>query len=342
MALAAVKDINDSDFTGQRITLERQVLCQLIENEGFTKAKIAEEIGVNRSYISQYANGKLYQSVDDVERKLREYFIRIDRWPDKNEAVQQEIGFKASSADIPVIVTQDHAKILGTCKLTQQQAELSLLVGAPGTGKTIGIGEYAKNNAYVYIITCTKNTRKKTLLRKTAEAVGIENYGASGDIEMRIVKALRRKSSSCLLVYDEADFLNLDALETVRGIYDQVNAMNTITKERGHLGILLCGNKKLAEDILVYAEKKEDYARLSDRIGFFQSLKGLGEIEADKFLYGVNCSQDAKKMLINIGVKRGIRQLVKALGRLLDVTQGKLITSELVSELGSIVLSFNA
>ena len=123
---------------------------------------------------------------------------------------------------------------------------------------------------------------------------------------------------------------------------DEVNRDGEADETQKFLGVVLCGNEKLAEDFVVLAEEKKDYERLRDRVGYFQRLSGLGELEAEKFLDGINCTQEAKKLLMQIAVRRNTRQLVMALRRLLEVTQGKLITGELVRELGQIVLSFTA
>jgi DNA transposition AAA+ family ATPase len=314
--------------------LERQILCGLL-NEGVTCKKVGDEISINRSTVSLYANGKPMGSVERIEQALREYFIRLGKWPETEARISKN-EFKQSASDIGIIPTNDQARVMGVCQRAQTQMEMCMLVGAPGTGKTKITEEYQKANTNTFIITCTKRAKTKTILRKTCDAIGIENYGSSGDIEMRIMKSLIRRPGNNLLIFDEADFMNLDSLETIRGIFDEVN------KRGGKLGILLCGNEKLAQDIMIYAEERPDYARLRDRVGYFQRLYGLGELEVEKFLDGINCTQQAKSLLINIGVNRGTRQLMMALKRLLEVTKGKLISADLVQELGQIVLSFNA
>ena len=315
-------------------SLEKKMLCTLL-NEGATCKKVGDEIGIHRSTISQYANDKAAGNVEKVEQALREYFAKLGKWPEE-EKTPSPSEYKRDVSDIGVIPTNDQARVMGVCQRAHTQNELCLLVGAPGTGKTRITKEYQKANSNVYIVTCTKRGKTKTVLRRICDAIGIENYGSSGDIEMRIVKSLIRRNSKCLLVFDEADFLNLDALETIRGIFDEVSG------DGGNLGVLLCGNEKLAQDIMVYAEERPDYARLRDRVGFFQRLYGLGELEVEKFLTGINCTVHAKSLLISIGVNRGTRQLLMALKRLLEVTKGKTISADLVQELGQIVLSFNA
>jgi transcriptional regulator with XRE-family HTH domain len=339
--MSTVLALNNSEVNQSRYIIEdswpmeKKILCNLL-NDGETCKKVGDVIGINRSTVSQYANGKLGSGIERLEQALKEYFIRLGKWPEENKASTPS-EFKQNVFDIGIIPTKDQARVMGVCQRAQTQHELCVLVGVPGTGKTKITGEYRKSHANVFIVTCTRSSKKKTILRKTAEAIGIESYGSSGDLEMRIAKSLLRKHEDCLIIYDEADYMNFDTLESIRGgIFDEVE------KNDGKLGILLCGNEKLAEDILMYAEERKDYERLRDRIGHFQKLYGLGELEAEKFLAGVNCTVHAKSDLITIGVNRGTRQLMMALKRLLDVTKGKVISSDLVKELGQIVLSFNA
>lgn len=316
-------------------SLEKKLLCELLNN-GETCKRIADDIGINRSTVSLFANGKLSRT-ERIEQALREYFIGFGKWPSEIKNPTPTLPeFKQDIRDIGIIPTKDQARVMGVCQRAQTQRELCLLVGAPGTGKTKITREYQKENSNVFIITCSRRSKTKTILRRICDAIKIESYGSSGDIEIRIIKSLLRRSGNLLLIFDEADFLNLDSLETIRGIYDEV------TENGGKLGILLCGNERLAQDIMIYAEEKPDYARLRDRVGYFQRLYGLGELEAEKFLSGVNCTVQAKSQLIQIGMNRGTRQLTMALKRLLEVTKGRVISSELVMELGQIVLSFNA
>jgi hypothetical protein len=53
-------------------------------------------------------------------------------------------------------------------------------------------------------------------------------------------------------------------------------------------------------------------------------------------------SPAARKMMVDVAINRGVRQLVKSLDRMLEVTKGKRITEDLVQDLGQIYLGFNA
>ncbi len=344
-AVTKLEDVRTSEYQiDPSWKNERQILCQLI-NEGATRKEIADVTGLNRKYISQYSNGKCLESIEKVEESLRNHFKSIGRWTEQPEQSAQKegkpSGYITRAEQIGIISgINDIYKAKAICDLSYSKREFNLIYGRPGTGKTIAIREFAKAHPGTYVVTCSRSTKSKTLFMKIADALGIISYGSTDMLSMRIAREIKRKASPTLIIIDEADLLKINALEDLRALYDEVNATDELNAKERKLGIVLCGNEKLVEDIAIYAAEREDYKRLQDRIGHYQKMKGLGELEAEKFLDRINCTKDAKKMLIDIGVSRGIRQLVMALGRLLDYTEGKLITAALVEEIGQIVLSF--
>lgn len=321
--------------------MERQMLCRTL-NEGLSQNRVAELTGINRSYISRYANGKLEpQYVPPVEEALRRYFQAADKWsgsePEKPTPIN---SYMKQISELGTIMTNDYYRAKGACQAAYE-GDFSMVVGDPGTGKTRTLKEFSRNNNNVFLVTCSRNTRNKALLKKIAEAIKTEVYGTSGDLEARIIKKLLSMHENAVLILDEADFLSLDCLETIRAIYDQVNDLDRDTTAK--LGIVLSGNQRLEEMVLIYADENPDYKRIRDRVGVNKKLTGLGELEAEKFIKRLNCTKGARDLLIRVGVKRGARQLVMALKRLLDVTNGeKTITEGMVEELGDIVLSFKS
>lgn len=319
---------------------ERTLLARLISEEGTKVTDVAEAIGKSHSLISLYARGQ-YTENENLRTLVRDYLTKIGKWEEEKietpESRQPVLfpdgGWMTSTKQFPMIYTQDLKRVWGICRMCFENKEFGVIAGDPGTGKTFALAKFQQEilSKPVAVITCDETSSVKSILIDTAEALGLVTKGASSTLMRRIVKEL--KQNPRLLVYDEADLLRKAAIyEAIRGIYDKTKT----------IGVVLCGNHSLAERILLYAEDRPEMARLRDRVGYFQRLVGLTEEEAFSFLDKINLTVSAKEMLINIARKRGIRQLIKALGRLLDVTKGEQITEDLVSDLGQIVLSFNA
>jgi hypothetical protein len=264
---------------------------------------------------------------------LREYFKQIGVWdvdiPSSSDAVQRD--WIKSVRQIGTIQTEDMERIRGTLNVCRDHCEMAIIISRPGLGKTYAVEQFAEDNEDVVIVECDEKSSDKTLLVEIAETLDINTKGSAGTLMNRVAKFLKKNPH--LIVFDEADLIKKrETLEFIRRLYDKSK----------NVGIVLVGNMSLAERLITYAVDNKDYARISDRIGYFIELEGLLDMEAGRFIENINATEAARKLLIEIGMGRGIRQLVKALGRLLDVTKGKAITTELVEELGQIVLSFNA
>lgn len=312
----------------------RQILFNLVKNEGTKVTDVAKAIDRSHSAVSQYISGK-YTSVDTLEPLIVEYLKSIGKWQEYEDAGDQEpehVDYITEIGSLGTCETGDLHRIWGMCRICFTNAEFGMITGNPGTGKTFALKQYKQYlNAGEYVlVTCDETSSPKSVLVDTCEALGVPAQGTSANLMRRLVAHLKKHPA--LIIYDEADLLKLRTLETLRALYDKA----------GTCGVILCGNNSLAERILVYAEERPELARLRDRVGYYQRLGGLTSEEADFFLARLNATQEARRLLISIGTRRGIRQLTKAMGRLLDVTRGGRITEDLVTDLGQIVLSFNA
>lgn len=313
---------------------EHKILYTLVNHEGTGVMEVARAVGKSHSAISQYIRGT-YSSPRALDPVVRDYLISINRWQEEDE---RYIENKNDSGTYQLvqpgfIFTRDAARVLGVCRRCWEKKEFGMITGDPGTGKTYTFKQLADlpENIPHIVITCDETSSKKSIMVETCEALGLEIKGASPTLLRRIVKHL--KNNPYLLIYDEADLLKgPEVFEAIRAIYDKSETV----------GVVLSGNNNLAERLLMYAEDKPELARLRDRIGYYQRLTGLSNEEAEQFVSSLNATNTAKELLVNIGTVRGIRQLTKGVERCMDAIGGDKITEDLVQELGTIVLSFNA
>ncbi len=311
---------------------EQKVLYSVIRNEGTKVGVVADAVGKSHSAISQYISGN-YSSPRALDPAIREYLISIGRWQEEDEKHVEKLYPEGQEYIRPEwINTRDSARILGVCQRCWEKNEFGMITGDPGTGKTYAFEQIVqRSDLPSVVVTCDDTSSKKSVLVEICEELELPTRGASPTLLRRIVKHLKQYPH--LLIFDEADLLRgMAVYEAIRAIYDKTRC----------IGVVLCGNNNLAERILISAECRPELARLRDRIGYFQRLSGISNEEAAQFVEGLNASSGAKRLLVEIGISRGIRQLTKAISRLLDATGGDRITEDLVEELGTIVLSFNA
>jgi DNA transposition AAA+ family ATPase len=148
--------------------------------------------------------------------------------------------------------------------------------GAPGTQKThvlqhliaeLNRSEIAKNGEgrrayYVYV---RQGIRSLDLMKRVAESCGAMGMGTVD----RILRNLRFDLSQrkVLLVFDEAQHLSIECLETIRELLDQPP----------HCGLLFAGTHELAE---IFTRQALELEQWRSRFHAGQALPGISEQEA--------------------------------------------------------------
>lgn len=115
--------------------------------------------------------------------------------------------------------------------------DVIVIYGAPGIGKTITLESYVKANPNVLFFTGSPNIRSgRDVMEELLEAMNKKADGRNKSLEKGIISAL--KNSNRMIIIDEAHFLRLDGLETIRRIYDATKCP-----------VVLVGNPKIMEII---------------------------------------------------------------------------------------------
>lgn len=153
--------------------------------------------------------------------------------------------------------------------------------GAPGTQKTyvlqqliaeLNRSEVAKNGRgrrayYVYV---RQGIRSLDLMKRVAESCGAIGVGAID----RILRNLRFDlgERTVLLVFDEAQHLSLECLETIRELLDQPP----------HCGLLFAGTHELEE---IFTRQAVELEQWRSRFHAGQALPGISEEEAAEIVH---------------------------------------------------------
>src|SRR5271166_6901096 len=249
------------DFA-RRINYSRQALCFFLNgsysavssNDGLIRSAIRDFIAAHPIATPVISSGNLYET--ENVRLLHKYFY---------EAL-------------------DHRRAY-------------YLYGAPGTQKTyvlqhliadLNLSEIAKNGEgrRAYYIYVRQGIRSLDLMKRVAESCGAIGLGTVD----RILRNLRFDLSQrkVLLVFDEAQHLSIECLETIRELLDQPP----------HCGLLFAGTHELEA---IFTRQALELEQWRSRFHAGQSLPGISEAEAAEIAHselGGQLSQQKIRKLI--------------------------------------------
>jgi DNA transposition AAA+ family ATPase len=171
------------------------------------------------------------------------------------------------------------------------------LYGAPGTQKTyvlqhliaeLNRSEIAKNGKgrRAYYIYVRQGIRSLDLMKRVAESCGAIGLGTVD----RILRNLRFDLSQrkVLLVFDEAQHLSIECLETIRELLDQPP----------HCGLLFAGTHELEE---IFTRQALELEQWRSRFHAGQALPGISDQEATEIVHhelGFRLSEQKVQRLI--------------------------------------------
>lgn len=275
---------------------ELRELVRDISQQGMTRKVIAEEAGYRDSALSAWMNKKY--SVKDMafEVALRSALERIleRRFMSGNREAKKFRRVKTSVVEA----------VFSTAKICQFQGLIGLLTGKGGRGKTTAAEMYKASVSNVIYVRTSRFMTRKHLMQAIAKQVGVDEKSAY-DMLVKVCEKLRRRKS--LVIFDEAENISLDLLDTVRQINDWANA-----------GLLFIGQEAFY-DTLARARPSHEY--LVDRFKLRMRVKDLGladvKMLAETELFLQNSLEKALLRACN-GSARFLETLVFKLVQMID------------------------
>lgn len=222
--------------------MSMQALKQYIEQTGISQSKVATLLGVSTATVSQYLKGTYNGDVEGVDKKVVEM---LDRQADKAKDVKSDFVETATALDI-----------FSVCQMAHAMADINLVIGEAGLGKTVTLKQYAKTVDNVILVEVEPTYSPKVLLVELCNKLGIVPSRSNHDNVTNIVEKL--KGSDKLLIIDEAELLAYKSLEIIRRIHDMAK-----------IGVVLAGMPRLRANL---RGKKGEYKQLYSRIGFVGDL----------------------------------------------------------------------
>ena len=224
-------------------TAVRKVLL----NNRMTQDRMARDAGLSGSALSQWLHGKYQGDVPALEG-------RLVAWLADTQASALEPCETA-----PVWVqTPTATAIEGALNYARNRPSIAVVYGGAGVGKTTTIGRYARESAGVWVWEASKSQRSMLEALRAIEEI-MSGYRCeekrSSTISRMIAQRLLWAPKPALLVVDEAQHLELDAVEELRSIHDSTG-----------VGLVLSGNESVYTR-LTGRTRRADFAQLFSRVG---------------------------------------------------------------------------
>lgn len=192
----------------------------LTRDRNYSQARIAREVGISATTLSQWMSGSYAGDNEGVEAK-------IGRWYDKLQTSRATASAMPTAPDF--VETPSAARVLAALRYAQVAGDIAVIYGGAGMSKTTSIREYARRSPNVWHATMTPaSAGVVTCLEEIAEAVS----AAGGAARLHRAICRRVADTAGLLVIDEAQHLSVAALDQIRSIHDATG-----------VGIALVGNE---------------------------------------------------------------------------------------------------
>ena len=274
-----------------------------LDTGGLSQARAAKEAGISDAAFSQWLSGTYRGNAATIAGK-------VERWLETRH--ERRLSASRMPALPAFAETATAARILNALSYVQSAADLGVIYGASGVGKTVAAREYARQHSNVWLVTVTPaSAALGAFLARVAAASGVRlSSRRCADMEDSIVRRLRE--SGGLLVVDEAQHLKTRVIEQARAIYDATG-----------VGLVLMGNE------LVYSQlhgsvRAAAFAQLFSRVGKRLHLTGASRGDAATLLrkFGACADGEEKRFLSEIARQPGALRAMLQVARLGCVLAG--------------------
>lgn len=203
--------------------------------------------------------------------------IRDEMW----RSIAAQIGFPMK--DWALVETRDFRMMTTVLADAQVNSMVFAVTGEAGSGKTAAIRAFQECNQNVHILSCHEFWNRKLFMMELLRAMGKDASGSTvGEMMQDIVYTLKRTSTP-LIIFDEADKLSDPVLYFFISLYNQLE---------DHCGIVLASTDHLEKRMKRGLRlNKKGYKEIFSRVGRkFIQLRGLStaDIAAVCMANGIN------------------------------------------------------
>ncbi|ACM37203.1 MULTISPECIES: AAA family ATPase [Rhizobium/Agrobacterium group] len=260
----------------------------------WTKAEVTRRSGMKDATFSQWFSGR-------YEGRLDNHNAMIEQWLD---ALQAAASVAAMIPQAPSFMQlRGSAEVLETLTWAQICPDLVMITLGAGMGKTAACEYFTNTRPHVYHATVSESTKTvHGMLTELAEQLGVQENNPAR-LARAIGGKLKRTGDGTLLIVDEGQHLNDEALNQLRHFVDVYRC-----------GVAVVGNSEVYSRF-TRGRQGPSYAQLKSRIGKrLQRVQPYPE-DLQTYIAAWSVTDPACiKFLMGIGMKGGaFRQIEKTM-----------------------------
>lgn len=180
-----------------------------LETGELSQERLAKSVGISGGALSSFLAGTYKGQNDTVAEKLK---ATLDAADNRKKAM-------TTVKEPELVETNVMQQMYAGLEYARDRNDILVMYGAPGIGKTVSLEKWVQENPASIFFTASPSTAgKKAIMEEILEKLGKKVQGHGNRLEKAIISALRGTNRP--IVIDEAHFMTLEALETLRTIYD--------------------------------------------------------------------------------------------------------------------------
>lgn len=251
------------EFTLEQMSDIRERVRMISETgNGYSQNRIAREAEMSSATLSQFLG-------DTYKGNLQNTAVKIAKWLNTYDAASSSESLPTAPAWVD---TPTSKRIMGDLRYAQIAADLVLIVGAAGIGKSKTIVQYQATSPNVWHVELSAATGSLlAALEEIALKVGVRDYARSAAHLQRAI-AERIRGTGGLLAIDEAQHLTVQAMDGIRWFNDKCG-----------VGLVFMGNERVYTQ-MTGGNRAAYLDRLYSRVGKKTLIKRSAQGDADAII----------------------------------------------------------
>jgi DNA transposition AAA+ family ATPase len=200
----------DPETPKEKLKARVKEIAAFIDGRGMSQNQFAIQCSLSSSVVSQVLSDT-YKG--DVEKVVTAMLDVVERERTKDRISLKRPDFQTTS------VFKNFMYLL---EIAQSDKMIKVIIGDAGLGKSESLAYYEREHkATTLLVKVNPTFKDSTILRKIADKLGMQSSGSKDVLFDNIVTKLT--GTGKMIIVDEADYLNVKALDVLRRIFDEAD-----------------------------------------------------------------------------------------------------------------------